>query len=84
MINLGTLPTLMRLSFNLEMGKSLEFPYSRLQNRMYFYHCEYVNCRTDSVEHEDDTTSQEANDRLIFKAIQGMYHFIALLGISSV
>ncbi|XP_035874559.1 calcyphosin-2 isoform X2 [Phyllostomus discolor] len=26
--------------------------------------------RTDSVEHEDDTTSQEANDRLVFKAIQ--------------
>ncbi|XP_036905315.1 calcyphosin-2 isoform X2 [Sturnira hondurensis] len=26
--------------------------------------------RTDSVEHEDGTTSQEANDRLVFKAIQ--------------
>ncbi|KAB1270052.1 Calcyphosin-2 [Camelus dromedarius] len=28
-----------------------------------------LNCRTDSVEH-DDITNQEANDRLVFKAIQ--------------
>ncbi|KAB1270051.1 Calcyphosin-2 [Camelus dromedarius] len=36
---------------------------------IYFYHCENVSCRTDSVEH-DDITNQEANDRLVFKAIQ--------------
>ncbi|XP_045444224.1 calcyphosin-2 isoform X2 [Pipistrellus kuhlii] len=29
-----------------------------------------VYLRTDPVEHEDDTTSQEAKDRLVFKAIQ--------------
>ncbi|XP_045728903.1 calcyphosin-2 [Mirounga angustirostris] len=29
-----------------------------------------LNYRTDSVEHEDDTTSQETNDRLVLKAIQ--------------
>uniref|UniRef100_A0A8D1Q717 Calcyphosine 2 n=1 Tax=Sus scrofa TaxID=9823 RepID=A0A8D1Q717_PIG len=36
---------------------------------MYIYHCKHVNCRTDSVEH-DDINNQEANDRLVFKAIQ--------------
>jgi len=29
-----------------------------------------LNYRTDSVEHEDDTPSQETNDRLVLKAIQ--------------
>ncbi|KAB1270055.1 Calcyphosin-2 [Camelus dromedarius] len=36
-----------------------------------------LNCRTDSVEH-DDITNQEANDRLVFKAIQGMCRYYLL------
>ncbi|KAM8800506.1 calcyphosin-2 isoform 1-T2 [Rhynchonycteris naso] len=29
-----------------------------------------LSCRSNPIEHEDDITSQEANDRLVFKAIQ--------------
>uniref|UniRef100_A0A2K6LU27 Calcyphosine 2 n=1 Tax=Rhinopithecus bieti TaxID=61621 RepID=A0A2K6LU27_RHIBE len=38
---------------------------------LYIFHsCEHVNCRTASMEQEDDIIIQETNDRLVFKAIQ--------------
>lgn len=68
------LPTLLESFFESKAKKNLEFPYSRLHNGVYFFHCERGNCRADSVEREDDITSQEASDKLVLKAVQGTCH----------